>query len=227
MKFRVSAGRIALLLLCTVVVTILALNLFATSEKTIQQTFPHAYAVADPQFRRSMGVLLGPPLVEGNQVETLLNGDEIFPSMLATIRSAKKSINFKTYIYWSGGVGKQFADALAEPARAGVQVNVLIDWVGGQKMDKAYLDEMRGAGVRIEKYHPLAWYTLDKLNNRTHRKLLIVDGRVGFTGGVGIADEWNGHAQDPGHWRDTHYRIAGPAVAQMQAAFIDNWTKVS
>ena len=227
MKFRFSAGRIALLVACTVVVTILGLNLFATPEKTITQAFDHAYAISDPQFRRSMGVLLGPPLVEGNQVETLLNGDEIFPSMLSAIRGAKKTINFETYIYWSGGVGKQFADALSERARSGVKVNVLIDWVGSQKMDKAYLEEMRAAGVKIEKYHPLAWYTLDKLNNRTHRKLLVVDGRIGFTGGVGIADEWNGHAQDPDHWRDTHYRIAGPAVAQMQAAFTDNWAKVS
>src|SRR5205085_1546521 len=96
-----------------------------------------------------------------------------------------------------------------------------------QKMEKDLLAEMREAGVEIEKYHPLAWYTLDKLNNRTHRKLLVVDGRVGFTGGVGIADEWSGHAQDPHHWRDTHYRVSGPVVAQMQAAFIDNWTKVT
>jgi cardiolipin synthase len=227
MKFRLSAGRLALLVLCTAVVTVLGLNLFASPEKSIKQTFPHAYAVEDPQFRRSMGVLLGPPLLPGNKVETLLNGDEIFPAMLQAIRAGRRTINFETYIYWSGTVGKQFADALSERARHGVKVNVLIDWAGSQKMDKDQLREMREAGVRIEKYHPLAWYTLDKLNNRTHRKLLVVDGSVGFTGGVGIADEWSGHAQDPDHWRDTHYRIVGPAVAQMQAAFIDNWTKVS
>jgi cardiolipin synthase len=86
---------------------------------------------------------------------------------------------------------------------------------------------MKTSGVEIEKYHPIRWYTLDRLNNRTHRKLLVTDGRIGFTGGVGIADEWNGHAQDERHWRDTHYRIEGPVVAQMQAAFVDNWTKVS
>src|SRR5829696_8453561 len=120
MKFRLSAGRVALLVACTVVVTILGLNLFATPEKTLTQAFPHAYATSDPQFSRSMGVLLGPPLVEGNRVETLLNGDEIFPPMLAAIRGAKKTVNFETYIYWSGGVGKQFADALSERARAGV-----------------------------------------------------------------------------------------------------------
>jgi cardiolipin synthase len=227
MKFRLSAGRIVLLVLCTAVVTVLGLNLFASPEKTIRQSFPHAYAVEDAQFKRSMSVLLGPPLLPGNKVETLLNGDEIFPAMLEAIRAARRTIDFETYIYWSGAIGKEFADALSERARAGVKVNVLVDWVGSQKMEEALLDEMRQAGVKIEKYHPLAWYTLDKLNNRTHRKLLVVDGRIGFTGGVGIADEWNGHAQDPDHWRDTHFRVAGPVVAQMQAAFIDNWTQVS
>jgi cardiolipin synthase len=108
-----------------------------------------------------------------------------------------------------------------------VKVHILIDWVGSQKMDAKLLDGMKKAGVEIEKYHPLHWYTLDRLNNRTHRKLLVADGRVGFTGGVGIADEWSGHAQDKDHWRDTHYRVEGPVVAQMQAAFTDNWTKVS
>ena len=227
MKYRVSAGRIALLMVCSAVVAILGVNLFAASDRSIRQAFPHTYSVADAQFDRTMGVMLGPPLVPGNKVDTLLNGDQIFPAMLSAIRGAKKTITFETYIYWSGTIGKEFADALSARARDGVKVHVMVDWVGSQKMDAALLDEMKEAGVELRKYHPLAWYTLDKLNNRTHRKLLVVDGRVGFTGGVGIADEWSGHAQDPDHWRDTHYRIEGPAVAQMQAAFIDNWSQVS
>jgi cardiolipin synthase len=210
-----------------VLVTILAANLFANSEAKIRQKVEHRYAIGDPQFVRAMGALLGPPLVDGNRIDTLLNGDQIFPAMLQAIGSARRTINFETYIYWSGAIGKQFADALTERARAGVKVRILLDWVGSQKMDDALLEEMRSAGVEIRKYHPLRWYTLDRLNNRTHRKLLVVDGRVGFTGGVGIADEWNGHAQDPGHWRDTHYRIEGPVVSQVQAAFADNWMKVS
>src|SRR5205085_5048350 len=133
----------------------------------------------------------------------------------------------ETYIYWSGNVGKQFAAALAERAKSGVHTHLLVDWVGSSKMDPAALEEMRNAGVEIEKYHPPKWYTLSKLNNRTHRKLLVVDGKIGFTGGVGIADEWDGNAQDADHWRDTHFRIEGPAVPQMQAAFIDNWVKVT
>jgi cardiolipin synthase len=226
-KFRVSLPRIILLVLVTAVVTILGVNLFAGANAKIKRTFEHEYDVAHPQFLRSMGVLLGPALVDGNRAETLQNGDEIFPAMLKAIRGAKKTITFETYIYWSGTIGKEFADALSKRARSGVKVHVLLDWLGSQKMEAALLDEMKKSGVEIEKYHPIRWYTLDRLNNRTHRKLLVTDGRVGFTGGVGIADEWKGHAQDENHWRDTHYRVEGPVVAQMQAAFVDNWTKVS
>ena len=204
---------------------LLALNLTA-GEKKITHAVEHRYGVADPQFLRSMGVLLGPALVEGNRVDTLLNGDQIFRAMLEAIRSASKTITFETYIYWSGDIGRIFAEALSERAKSGVKVHVLLDWVGSQKMDEESLAAMRNAGVQVEQYHPVSWYTLGKLNNRTHRKLLVVDGRIGFTGGVGIADKWTGNAQDPDHWRDTHYRIEGPAVAQMQAAFMDNWTKI-
>ena len=207
--------------------TLLGFNLFSAQETQIRQRIDHHYAVSDPQFLRSMGVLLGPPLAPGNRVDTLLNGDEIFPAMLKAIREAQHTINFETYIYWSGRVGKEFADALSERAKAGVRVHILVDWVGSQKMDRDLLQQMANSGVEIRKYHALHWYTLDRLNNRTHRKILVTDGRIGFTGGVGIADEWSGHAQDKDHWRDTHFRIEGPAVAQMQAAFNDNWVKVS
>ncbi len=210
----------------TVAITLFVANI-SSGEKKITERIAHTYAVADPQFQRSMSVLLGPPLVDGNRVDTLLNGRQIFPAMLSAIRSAKKSITFETYIYWSGEVGKKFAASLGDRARNGVHVHVLLDWVGSSKVDPKLLDSMRTAGVEIEKYHPPNWYSLTKFNNRTHRKLLVVDGRIGFTGGVGIADEWDGNAEDPDHWRDTHFRIEGPAVAQMQAAFLDNWVKVS
>lgn len=209
----------------TALATLLVLNLSA--EKKIDVRPMHLYPVADQQFVRSMSVLLGPPLIEGNRVETLLNGERIFPSMLQAISGAKQTIDFETYIYWSGEIGKQFAEALAERARAGVKVNVLVDWLGSQKMDNDSIESMTKAGVDFRKYRPLRWYNLGRVNNRTHRKLLIVDGRIGFTGGVGVADNWTGNAQDPEHWRDNHYRIEGPAVSQMQAAFMDNWTKVS
>ena len=212
--------------LVTLIAIVLAMN-FATPEKTLERKIEHRYTVDDPQFEREMGAMLGPSVLQGNQVEDLENGVEIFPAMLEAIRGAQRNINFETYIYWSGTVGKEFADALAERARAGVTVNVLVDWAGAIKMDDALLEEMEEAGVNIHKYRPLKWYNLGRLNNRTHRKLLIVDGQVAFTGGVGIADSWSGSAQDPDHWRDLHFRVHGPVVSQFQAAFNDNWIKTT
>lgn len=208
----------------TLVVTILFLNL-RSSEKQIRYQLAHRFAVSDPQFVRSMNHLLGPVLLEGNRITALQNGDEIFAAMLAAIAGARETITFETYIYWSGDVGKKFSDALCERARAGVKVHVLMDWVGCGKIEKQYLEDLTAAGVQVERYHPLRWYNVTRFNQRTHRKLLIVDGRIGFTGGVGIADLWAGNAEDKDHWRDSHYQLEGPAVGQMQAAFTDNWIK--
>lgn len=210
----------------SILATILALN-FIPGEKKVETRISELYAVKDPQFLRTMSQLLGPPLVAGNHVQELINGDEIFPPMLSAIRAARKTITFETFIYWSGDIGREFAKALAERAQSGVKVHVLVDWVGSVKMDDDLLNLMEDAGVELHKYHPLHWYHLARMNNRTHRKLLVVDGTVGFTGGVGIADEWLGDAQDADHWRDSHFRIEGPAVAHMQAAFLDNWMKTS
>ena len=194
-------------------------------EKEIRYEMTHSFSVDDPQFLRSMGQLLGPAILPGNQVTAFQNGDNIFPAMLEAIRGARESITFETYIYWSGDIGQQFADALCERARAGVKVHVLLDWLGTDKIDAKFLAAMKAAGIELERYHPLHWFDWSRVNNRTHRKLLVVDGKVGFTGGVGIADAWAGDGTAKDHWRDSHYRIEGPAVAQMQAAFGDNWTK--
>ena len=210
----------------TLLAGFLALN-FMPSEKQIETQLLRQYDIHDAQFRRSMGVLLGPPIIEGNKVEVLLNGDQIFPSMLQAIRNARTSITFETYIYWSGTIGHEFSEALAERARAGVKVHVMLDFIGSIKMDDDSMKSMRDAGVQLQRYHKPAWWKLARLNNRTHRKLLIVDGVVGFTGGVGIADQWRGNAQDEDHWRDTHFRVEGPVVGQMQAVFTDNWTKAT
>jgi cardiolipin synthase len=210
----------------TLAAGVLALN-FMPGEKKIDTQLTRQYDTDDAQFRRSLGVLLGPPIIDGNQVQVLLNGDQIFAAMLKDIRQAKRSINFETYIYWSESIGREFSDALAERARAGVKVHVLLDFIGSIKMEQASIDKMRAAGVELQRYHKPVWWKLARLNNRTHRKLLIVDGSVGFTGGVGIADKWRGHAQDEDHWRDTHFRVEGPVVGQMQAVFNDNWTKAT
>jgi cardiolipin synthase A/B len=210
----------------TALVVLVSMN-FTRPEKRVEHRIEHLFGIDDPQFKREMANLLGPCIVGGNRIAALQNGDQIFPAMLDAIRAAQHTITFETYIYWSGTIGRQFAEALAQRARAGVKVHVMLDWVGSAKMEPELVDTLVDAGVEVERFHPLHWYTISKMNNRTHRKLLVVDGRVGFVGGVGIADQWSGNAQDPDHWRDSHFRVEGPVVAQMQAAFLDNWIKTT
>ena len=222
----VAAAAFALALALALVLAVLASN-FIGGEKKIDRHVQRLYALADPRFVQELGLLLGPPFLAGNSVQALVNGDQIFPPMLAAIRAAKASITFETYIYWSGDIGREFAQALADKARQGVKVHVLLDWVGSAKMDDRLVDTLSAAGVQVRQFHPPHWSHLGRLNNRTHRKLLIIDGQVGFTGGVGIAPQWTGRAQDPDHWRDSHFQVSGPVVAQMQSVFIDNWIKVT
>jgi len=206
-----------------VVLIVLIINL-GTPEKKLAYEIRPDFAVDDPSFLRLISCLLGPPLIGGNRVITLQNGGRIFPAMLAAIAGARSSVCFETYIYWSGEIGARFTAALCDRARAGVPVHVVLDGVG-TKLDEVQFAAMRSAGVQVERFHPLRLRFLGRINNRTHRKLLIVDGRIGFTGGVGIADQWQGDAEDAEHWRDVHFQVEGPAVAQMQAAFMDNWLK--
>jgi cardiolipin synthase A/B len=208
-----------------VLITLLVLNL-SIGDKQIDHHLTRLYKVEDRQFARTMGVILGPALEPGNKVQALVNGDEIFPAMLEAIRSAKKTITLETFIFWSGTIGNEFVDALAERARNGVRVHVLLDWIGG-RLDGEQLERMQKLGVEVRRYNTPHWNNLHRLNNRTHRKLLVVDGRIGFTGGVGISDVWRGNADSPAHWRDTHFRVEGPVVGQMQAAFVDNWMQAT
>ena len=197
------------------------------SGRGIQYKIEHRYAADDPRFMRNMGSLVEPGILHSNKVVAFHNGDEFFPAMLAAVRGAERSICLETYIYWSGDVGQQFADALVERARAGVKVHVIIDWVGSRNINSTLLEQMRKAGVEVERYNPLVLYALTRLSHRDHRKILIVDGRLGFIGGAGLADFWKGHADSPAHWRDAMFKLEGPAVAQLQAAFLDNWTKTN
>jgi cardiolipin synthase len=217
-----------LVILVTATVTYavsLVVRVLTSREKKIDYRIEHLFAVGDEQFLRSMENLLPPAALGGNKITAYINGDQFFPAMLEAIGSARHTITFETFIYWQGEIGKRFAEALIERARAGVKVHVLLDWLGTRKMDPESVQLMSNAGIEIERYHPLRWYNLRRANNRTHRKLLIVDGTVGFTGGAGIADLWTGDGQDPDHWRDSHFKMEGPVVAQCQAAFMDNWLK--
>lgn len=227
MNKRVGRSRLMMIIISVVATSLAAVVAanFSTPEKRVERKIEHRYSIADAQFQREMSVLLGPSIVQGNTVVALQNGVEIFPAMLAAVHGARHTITFETYIYWSGEIGEKFSQALSERARAGVSVHVTIDWVGSMKMDSQLLESMEQAGVQLHRYRPLHWYNMGAMNNRTHRKLLIIDGTVGFTGGVGIADQWQGKGNDPEHWRDSHFRIEGPVVSQFQSAFNDNWIK--
>jgi cardiolipin synthase A/B len=218
----VQARWAAVAALLTLVTVLLYANL-TTPDRTVEHAIAHRYDTRDARFLRTMGHLFGAPVVPGNRVAPLLNGDESFPAMLEAIRSARRSITFEAYIFWPDTTGHVFAEALAERARAGVATHLLLDGMGSQKMSDSLVGRMRQAGVRIAWYRPLRWYNLDRVNHRTHRKILVVDGRVGFTGGLGIADLYRGQAQDRDHWRDGQFRAEGPVVGQLQAAFLDNW----
>jgi cardiolipin synthase len=183
--------------------------------------------VGDREFLRAAEALTAAPISDGNEVELLINGDRIFPAFLETIERAQRTVNLLTYVYWRGDIAHDVAGVLCRKAREGVEVNVLLDWVGSAKMDRGLIDQMREAGVCVARFRPLKPYAIRRLNNRTHRKLLIADGRVGMTGGVGIAEEWTGDAQDPDHWRDTHVHVTGPVVRHLQGAFAENWLEAT
>jgi cardiolipin synthase len=169
--------------------------------------------------------LIGIAATEGNLLTPLRNGDEIFPAMLGAVRGARHTIDMMTFVYWRGEIARQFAEALAERARAGVRVRLLLDGFGARQIERRLLDEMDEAGVKVAWFRKPAWVSPFKQNHRCHRKALIVDEHTAFTGGVGIAEEWCGDARHPGEWRDTHVEVRGPAVDGIAAAFAQNWAE--
>ncbi|HEX6583850.1 MAG TPA: phospholipase D-like domain-containing protein [Thermoleophilaceae bacterium] len=179
--------------------------------------------VREPSFLRAAEALTGAPVSHGNDAELLINGDQIFPSYVGAIRDSEETVNLTTYAYWRGDIAIEVADTLCEKATAGVECNVIVDAVGAARMDRKLVRKMRDAGVNVCFFRPPKPYAVRRLQYRNHRKLLIVDGITGFTGGVGIAEEWTGNAQDPDHWRDTHVRVTGPVVRGLQGAFAENW----
>ncbi|HEY5610301.1 MAG TPA: cardiolipin synthase [Thermoanaerobaculia bacterium] len=198
---------------------------FLRKKFPVRYHMKHTFGVRDLAFLQTMHALTGHQMIQGNRIDLLKNGVQIFPAMLEAIRQARYTINMESYIYWDGEIGRIFAEALAERARAGVQVKLILDAVGSAPMSKSLVEFLRANGIDVEWYHPLRWYTLSRLNHRTHRKVLILDGCVGFTGGAGIADVWKGNADAPDHWRETQVRVEGPVVTQMQFGFMDNWVK--
>ena len=198
----------------------------ATTEKRLLYRPRRLYTSGDADFRRALGILLGPPLVPGNHITPLVNGPQIYAAMLNAIRTAQTNITFETFVF-RDGIGATFIDELSAAARRGVHVHMLLDWLGSRTMDSNQLAAARAAGCDLQIYHPPSWYHLGRLNNRTHRKILVVDGKVGFTGGVGMGIEWRDGLNGLPPWRETHFKAEGPVVAQMQAVFIDNWIKTT
>jgi cardiolipin synthase len=180
-----------------------------------------------PAFSSAMVAYTGASVVGGNRVEILLNGDEIFPAKLRAIRGARKTINYAQYVFEEGEASAHVAAALAERCRAGVKVNVLLDGVGSLLMPGEYVAWMRDAGCRVETYRPVNPFTIDRLNHRNHRRILVVDGRLGITGGSGMSGKWSGNGRIPDHWRDTDVLVEGPVVEQLQGAFADSWLEAT
>lgn len=182
-------------------------------------------ADASHRVRRALEGVLGVPATEGNLIEVLRNGDEIFPAMFGAIEDAQHTIDFLTFVYWRGDIGTELAHLLADRASEGVRVRVLLDGWGAHPIDPALIDMMERNGVQVRWFRPLRRFHLGQVNHRTHRKVLIVDEAVGFTGGVGISDLWKGDARNETEWRDTHFRVTGPAVDGLRSAFLDNWAE--
>jgi cardiolipin synthase len=177
------------------------------------------------RYRRALEGLLGVPATEGNCIEVLRNGDRIFPAIFEAIGAATSTVDFLTFVYWQGSIGRELAALLAERAAAGVRVRVILDALGAFSMDRTLVDRMVAAGAQVEWFRPVNKARFWEANHRSHRKVLICDEDVAFTGGIGIADEWRGDARGPGEWRDTHFRIRGPAVDGLRAAFVQNWAE--
>jgi cardiolipin synthase A/B len=207
-----------------VVALILAIMLGIAQDQEVLQ-IESVRAATDPEFPAYVAALTGTALTTGNSFQVLVNGDRIFPSMLEAIRRAKRQISFETYIYSSGAVADQFTAALEEAARRGARCQLVLDAVGSQDAGADHLDRLRRAGCTVGTFNVPSWYSFEELNYRTHRKVLVVDGVVGFIGGVGVADHWSGDAQDPEHWRDTQVRMEGSSVRYLEAAFFENFAE--
>jgi len=185
------------------------------------------FSIESPEFVGTVAGASGSPFLEGNRLELLNNGDAFYPAMLSAIKRAERSITIEAYIYWAGEIGGVFAEALAERAKAGCPVKILLDAIGSASIGPEILDMLEAGRCQVAWYNPIRWYTLGRFNNRTHRKSLIVDGQVAFTGGAGIADHWRGNATGPDEWRDMQIRLEGPAVVPLQTGFAHNWQQTT
>ena len=201
--------------------------LFAPRERAPTYGLEHDFPIESDEFLATIAGATGAHFTPGNTLDVYNNGDEFFPAMIEAVGRAEISITIEAYIYWKGDIGQLFAQALAARARAGVHVKILLDAVGSANIGDEILKTLQDGGCEVQWYNPIRWYNLGAVNNRTHRKSLIIDGVAAFTGGAGIADHWMGNAEDPGHWRDIQVRVQGPAVQPLQTGFARNWLQTT
>jgi cardiolipin synthase len=198
-----------------------------TEERAPQYGLEKVVAVGTPAFTDSLSGLAGAPYEPGNELRLLNNGNAFYPAMLDAVRAARYSVTMEAYIYWDGEIGKEMAQALAERSKSGVTVKLLLDAVGSTPIGAEILEILEAGGCQLAWFNPLRWWNINKLNNRTHRKSLVIDGTIAFTGGAGIADHWMGDAEDDAHWRDLMVKIHGPAAIPLQTGFAQNWLETT
>lgn len=216
--------RVPLIVFAALLIAVTGLTIMLWSAE--RGTDPRLNVKNDGDFSALLPSIVGltqSSLEPGNHVQLLENGDQFFPLLLRDIADAKESVHVESYIWWKGAICGQIANALASKARQGVEVRLLVDASGGHKMDRDLEKLMLDAGVRFVRFHPLSLANLGRMNNRDHRKEAIIDGRIGYIGGYGFAEQWTGHGQDKDHWRDAGLRVEGPIVGRLQAAFAENW----
>ncbi|MFL6213702.1 MAG: phospholipase D-like domain-containing protein [Blastocatellia bacterium] len=208
-------------------ITAFFIYLFAPKEGAPSYGLDHEFAIDSDKFLSTVDGTTGATFLRGNSFSIYNNGDQFYPAMMAAVEQATRSITIEAYIYWEGRIGMRFAEAFAARAREGLPVKILLDAVGSSTIGNDILKTLEAGGCQVEWYHPVRWYSLNRVNNRTHRKSLIIDGRLGFTGGAGIADHWLGNAEDKDHWRDIQVRITGPAAMTLQTGFARNWLETT
>jgi cardiolipin synthase len=208
------------------IISWILIDLFGPLPK-YQLSQPPQADLNSPEFQRELEALAGSKLDPHTHVESLPNGTNFYEAELAAIATAQKSIDWEAYIFSKGEIAKKIVDALTERARAGVEVNLVMDAVGSISTPKKFFDELRQAGGHVEWYHPVRWYNWPRANNRTHRELIVIDGKVGFLGGAGVADHWWHGVKKNLPWRDTMFKVTGEAVRSLQSTFVENWLESS
>jgi cardiolipin synthase A/B len=196
------------------------------SNVPVHRTLP-PLNLGEPSFFPTIEAHAQAPIVGGNRLKLLLNGEQIYPAILDAIRRARSTITYAQYSYEDGPIARDLAEAMAERCRAGVRAHVLLDSVGTLSMPKEYTELMSQAGCEVVSFRPIGPFGLRRANNRNHRRILVVDGRVGFTGGSGVSSKWMGNGRVPDHWRDTDVQIEGPVVDYLQGAFAENWVEAT